>query len=61
MAQQPLAGQGLLIIEASPSDSHNTRYVAYGRIFSLTHTPLPCVNYQLNAQCIYSIIIYITL
>jgi hypothetical protein len=41
MAEQPLEVQGLLITEASRSQTHHTRYDASGRTFSPTQTPLP--------------------
>jgi len=40
MAQQPLVGQGLLIIEASRSQTHHTRQDSSGQVIGPTQRPL---------------------
>jgi hypothetical protein len=41
MTQQPPVGRGLLIIEASRSQTHHTRHDSSGRVISPTQRPLP--------------------
>ena len=41
MAEQPQGGQGLLIIEASRSQTHHTRYDPSVRVIGPQQRPLP--------------------
>ena len=41
MAQQPLAGQGLITVEVLRSQTHHIRYVSSGRVIGPSQRPLP--------------------
>jgi hypothetical protein len=41
MAQEPLVGQGLLIFDASRSQTYHTQYDSSGRVISLVQRPSP--------------------